>query len=125
MTTTQPLDAIRPPKTREDALAVLARFTARAVRTFRSSPAFELDLHLDGAKVAEVSNDGRGGCHDWTNRKALLALDAIANTIWPGRTEGGDSIVAGLADGARDAAEAVLAVEAFDVQYAAEFGGAA
>lgn len=90
--------------------ALLRALTARNVRTFASSPAFELVLCLEGKPVARVSNDGRGGPHLWTPpagsddyRKARDLGETIGRATaacFPSiRYEAEDAAVCGLADG--------------------------
>lgn len=100
----------------------LSKLSATKVRVFRRSPAFELTLNYEGAPVANVSNEGRGGDHTWTPlgtytymamREFRRELDAIA--LAGGLlSEGGDVLVSGLADGAKDGQEALaMGVEIF------------
>ena len=93
----------------------ITTITARNIRTFRHSPAFELTLHIDGKPAATVSNDGRGGCHRWAptdgNYRAVRALrdriDAAVTAATGWDLEAADIFASALADGARDGAHAI------------------
>lgn len=106
----------------------LRRYTARGIRTFRSSPAFELTLRYDASDVAVVTNDGRGGSHRWepvpakrvrdrndvgyaermaVARGAKAKLGELLAAALPEEAERADSIVSCMADGSGDGANAL------------------
>lgn len=109
----------------------LRRVTARGIRTFRQSAAFELTLLVDGRPVLLVSNDGQGGSHRYLPARGVepkaawdmkRRLETAAKAATGDAFEPLDSICAGLADGVKDGAAAADLWKASKVEYDRMFG---
>lgn len=114
------------------------------VRVMQTSTAFECKLWLDGKPVGLVSNDGRGGCHDWRPIRAEAdwrtpegkaqttaaftlmndaqrRIEAAAKTAEVSDFEAADFIVSALVDGVKGWNAAVDYCRSTQVEYEAQY----
>lgn len=80
-------------------------FRLKGLKTLKGqeNEAFEAELILDGKIVAEVSNAGRGGCHDWfwINKDAESAFHELAVDAADVDFEEDDSLIWDLIEATR------------------------
>ena len=110
-------------------MSISARdLTPRRVRTFRNSPAYELDLCVNGKVVLHVSNEGRGGSNRYHPPKGgdyghvRRFTDECRADF--GDFEPLDSLCSAFADGAKTYDAAVRTFAEFEAAYSAMYGAA-